>query len=324
MADQGAHSGENNTPVVRPRNPYRGRPENQRNLKAVNAWKGPVQKQNNKPPMLTPRNAPRALPKPTRLHDNSHVKPSGVSPAEGSVFTSGISLREISDRQTFQPSTPALIDIASQCYSELVTDYSNFSKAALPEYLDYYATALLWLRIMDLKHKNSDPLTSEEVAVWSRTQSTTFSIPEPITLQLKQLGNTVAKHIDHHLYPYFPQLSTRVVAGHGGYYGKLVEPAPDTDNSVHNLYEELPCLGVMSEAVRAAISNAPTGPYQSAVTYRGLQPNRNLLGFRPLGSRRNEPKNLAFSCNITEIDFESYPVNTAFNFDFIMAIVKSY
>lgn len=76
----------------------------------------------------------------------------------------------------------------------------------------------------------------------------------------------------------------------------------------------------MSEAIRAAISNAPPGPYQSNVTYQGLQPNQNLLGFRALGSRRNEPKNLAFDCRITEIDFPSYPPNTEFNFEFLVAV----
>jgi len=76
----------------------------------------------------------------------------------------------------------------------------------------------------------------------------------------------------------------------------------------------------LSEAVRAAISNANPGPYQSQVQYQGLQPNRNLLGFRPLGARRQEPKNLAFDSDITEVDFPSYPPTTGFNFRFLTAI----
>lgn len=179
---------------------------------------------------------------------------------------------------------------------------------------------MLWLRIIDLKHKNSELLTVEEDEVWNRTHTTSFSVPEPILLQLRQVGNITVKHLNQHLYPTFPQLPTWVIAGHGGYYGELVAPAIDTNDSIHNLYEEIPCLGVMSEAIRAAKRNAPPGPYQSAITYQGLQPNRNLLGFKPLGSRRNEPKNLAFSNNITEVDFDSNPPNTSFNFNFLIAM----
>jgi len=52
----------------------------------------------------------------------------------------------------------------------------------------------------------------------------------------------------------------------------------------------------------------------------GQQPSRNLLGFRPLGSRRHEPKNLAFDSDITEAYFPSYPPNTGFHFRFLTPV----
>lgn len=52
------------------------------------------------------------------------------------------------------------------------------------------------------------------------------------------------------------------------------------DDNIHNLYEEIPCLGVTSEAVRNAVSGANPGAYASAVVYQNLQPNQNLLGFQ--------------------------------------------
>ncbi|CAI6374925.1 unnamed protein product [Macrosiphum euphorbiae] len=297
---------------------YMGRPEKQRNAQAPNLWKGkPAQ-----PPRaekLSPRNAPAQLPSPSRLHDISHVKVTEVSPAEGSVFASGISVREVSPRLEFTPSTPAIIDISRQTFAEMITDDSNLSKSLLPEYLDYYTTSMLWLRILSLKQKNSQPLIEQEQDILQLVQTTPFTVPEPIFLQLRQIGNIVTS-TKQHLYPAFPELPTYQFNHRGGYYGELVVPNPETDDNIHNLYEEIPCLGVLTEAVRASIGNAGPGNYQSAVSYRGLQPNRNLLGFRPLGSRRLEPKNLAFECDITDVNFPSYPEHTGFNFRFLTSI----
>lgn len=170
-------------PAVRPRNPYRGRPENQRDPRADNVWKGPPRAPREpQPPKLTPHNAPRALPKPTQLHDTSHVKLTEVSPADGSVFSTGMSVREVAPRQTFSPSAPALIDISRQCYSELITDDPNLTKTILPEYFDYYSAALLWMRLVTLKQKKftvthsrgerSPNVSSEHSVCGSRTNST--------------------------------------------------------------------------------------------------------------------------------------------------------
>lgn len=204
---------------VRARNPYRGKPANQRNPHAENAWKGPSrQPKDDQPPKLTPRNASRTLPKPSQLHDASHVKLIESSPAEGSVFASGMSVREVAPRLTFSPSAPALIDISRQCYAELITDDSNLGKTLLPEYIDYYATAILWLRIINLKQKNSQPLTQSKMDLLTLVQTTTFVVPEPILLQLRQIGNVVSL-TKQHLYPEFPPLPTSAIAGHGGYFG---------------------------------------------------------------------------------------------------------
>lgn len=320
MSEPGDDAPARQAPAARLRNPYRGRPENQRNPRAENIWKGPPRvPREQQPPKLTPRNAPKALPKPTQLHDTSHVKLTEVCPTDGSVFATGMSVREVSPRLTFSPAAPALIDISRQCYAELITDEPNLTKTILPEYVDYYNTALLWMRIVTLKQKNSQALTVEENDLLTLIQTTAFVVVEPILLQLRQLGNVVST-TRQHLYPQFPPLPTGIIADHGGYYGPLLPPGEDIDLTVHNLYEELPCLGVLSESIRATISNSPPGPYRSNVTYQELQPNQNLLGFRALGSRRSEPKNLAFDCRITEADFPSYPPNTEFNFEFLVAM----
>lgn len=183
MSDHGDNQAQP-APAARPRNPYRGRPENQRNPRAENAWKGPPRApQEHQPAKLTPRNAPKTLPKPTQLHDTSHVKLTEVSPADSSVFATGMSVREVAPRLTFSPSAPALIDISRQCCAELITDDANLTKTILPEYIDYYSTALLWMRIVTLKQRNSQALTAEENDLLNLIQTHAFVVPEPLLLQ---------------------------------------------------------------------------------------------------------------------------------------------
>jgi len=162
-------------------------------------------------------------------------------------------------------------------------------------------------------------MTTPEHEIFHLTQKAQFSVPEPIMMQLQHLGN-VESSFQQHLYPTFPPLPTTEIQNFGGYHGILDIPGENVDDDIHNLYEEIPCLGVLGEAVRAATGNHLPGPYASLLQFQGLQPNDNLLGFTSLGARRSEPKNLALNCRINEISFPSYPESTGFNFKFVQAI----
>ncbi|KYQ48358.1 hypothetical protein ALC60_12687 [Trachymyrmex zeteki] len=129
-----------------------------------------------------------------------------------------------------------------------------------------------------------------------------FSIPEPILLQLQVFGS-IQTITGERLYPWFPKLPTYQIGEYGGFYGPVT-----TDN--HNLYEELPCLGVLSEAVRRSISDTPPGPYASSLNTDELTMTENLLGYLPLGIRDNEAKDIAFNAGIKADSFPCYPYNT--------------
>jgi len=171
------------------------------------------------------------------------------------------------------------------------------------------------MRMVSINQKNSQPMDNAEHEFLELIQSCCFNVPEPIMFLLRQLGNveTVTKQ---NLIATFPTLPQQKIGGRGGYYGVLQPPGPGIDDTLHNLYEEIPCLGVLSEAIMHAMSNEKPGPYQSVVTYEGLQPNQNLIGFKPLGYRRPEAINLAGFNDI----FKDYPANTAINFSFLTAI----
>lgn len=306
--------------------PYLGKPENQRDPRAPRIE--PPRKLN-KPSQQ--KLAHTGLNKPTKLHDTSKVQVSTRNPFDESVFSLGSSVNEVGNRTPFSPSTPALIEISRGIFSELITDDPSLNKVLLPEYLDYYSTAMIWFRFVSLKAKNSQPLTPQESDVLTLMQTQTFAAPEPLALQLRTIGNIETPN-GQHLIPEFPPLPTEVISGFGGHYGRFLPSNPKRverdkptesmviDPSLHLLYEEIPCLGVTAYAVAKTISNAPAGRYQSLVTYNDQQPTQNLLGYKPLGYRRPESKNFALQHGITENSFRSYPVDTGINIEFIIAL----
>lgn len=294
-----------------PRKPYYGKPENQRDSKALVRTR-PTNKNPKKGPPTGVQAAPASLPPPRHLHDASHVKLTEVSPADSAIFSRSVSVRETNNNVTFTPAAPAALDVSRETYLQILTDDANFSKVVLPEYTDYYTTALVWFRIITLKAKNRQALTAIEEDIRQLIESLQLCVPEPIFLQLRALGNVVSP-TGQHLYPEFPPLPVEQIGGFGGYYGEL-------DENTHNLYEELPCLGVTAEAVRQTVSVAPAGPYVSALAPQNQPCNGNLLGFRPLGHRRQEPKDFAAQRGITNDQFRCYPPNTMINIEFLSAI----
>lgn len=319
MADN--HQADASAPAPRV---YRGKPEKQRDSSAQNTWRAPKPKASgSRPPRPSPKTAPSDLPPPSRKAQNQNTELSDVShPSTHSMFAQNITVFESAPNVSITPSAPAAIDISRYTYSELITDDSTLAKEILPEYLDYYTTACIWMRIVSLKSVGRHTLTDAEEKLLALIKSKAFSIPEPILLQIKQFGNVVSPVTGQTFEATFPELPTNVLGGHGGYFGPLLAPAAGVDDTTHNFYEELPCLGTLSSAVRATVSGQPPGPYLSAVTYQDRQPGENLLGFKPLGSRSPEAKAFATTVGITDQQFPSDPVNSGFNFDLIYKISK--
>jgi len=159
--------------------------------------------------------------------------------------------------------------------------------------------------------------------------STSLAYPEPIYLYIKALGKIVTKS-GKHIKPEFPPMPTETVNGFGGYYGPLVAP-PDEQQPVeltenHNLYEEIPALGVLAEAVRQSVSdNANNGhyAYTSALAPPGVKCNSNLLGYAPItNTRPSHAKNTILSYGITEHMFTESVPGTAINYELIYSVSK--
>jgi len=135
---------------------YKGPPNKQRNPNAPNAWvEKPHQDRSQRRGKPSTKTAPPTLPPPTKLHDTSQVKLTEVNPADASLFGLGVRTREALPLESFSTMNSVLVDISRTIYSELITDASDLENTILPEYLDYYSTAMYWLRIITLKDRNS-------------------------------------------------------------------------------------------------------------------------------------------------------------------------
>lgn len=160
---------------------YLGRPENQRDPNAIRpdnqSQLGGIQNQQPQQPRQVAlvqqqqpkgarpkKNLPKTINKPTHIADNLGKEQTmqNEAVAKNNIFVSSMSQREVNVDTRLSTSAPALIDISRLMYAEFVADNVNTQKNILPEYLDYYSTAMLWFRYITLKIKLCQPITQEE------------------------------------------------------------------------------------------------------------------------------------------------------------------
>ncbi|KAG7169759.1 RNA-directed DNA polymerase from mobile element jockey-like 1 [Homarus americanus] len=203
---------------------------------------------------------------------NTEKHVTDTSPNQDAIFGKDVLVTERGMYVRFMPSFAASTAIARDIYNRFVSSSVEVQKAILPEYIHYYMTAMSWLRIINLKRNNGDTRTQREDELFSAARHVSFCIPAPMYLYIRGIGNFITG-TRKHLYPEFPPLPEDLAnQTHGGYY------SPFTVDT-HNLFEEIPCLGVHAEAIKQAFSNADPGPYSSSLQTDALAPTQNLLGF---------------------------------------------
>lgn len=259
---------------------------------------------------------PGPLPGPSNKQTNPTPTPLRDEPMfKDSIFGEEISVRENNMRTTIQPNLAAMIPTVNETWIQLSVDNANIGKEMLVEGLRYYSVGLTWLRMIQLKKANSQPMTPAEEEISTLCEHTNFAVPHSIFLYLQAIGNVKCTATGQQLIPTFPPLPTTVIEGRGGYYGTI-----DQNPHNHNLYEEIPALGVVVEGLQTALGNANPGPYDSVLRIRNLAVNQNLLGYVPLVNRRPEAKNFFLNIGITPQDFVENPANSGFNYDLMYAV----
>lgn len=309
--------------------PYYGRPENQKNPGAANFHgqnregaphhPAPGNKDSARPAKPNPKDtplgrmaasAPRQLPRPTPS-TATPTAPRDENLKDLTLFAVNQNVREVNPRVTFSPAATGLIDVSRDIHQELRAHDPNIAKVLTPEVLDYYHTVLFWARAVDLKSQFGEQLTVAEDAFLTIIQKQPLTVLAPILSFLKSYGGILSK-LESNSWPTFPDLPTTLVAGIGGYFGPITE---DT----HNLYEEIPCLGVLAYAVCQTLTNN-NGAYASPLNTRQFAANGNLLGFRPLARRRDEARSFVEATGVTANAFPSTVANTSFHLGLVLAV----
>ncbi|KAF6198426.1 hypothetical protein GE061_008174 [Apolygus lucorum] len=280
---------------------YRGPPEKQTNKFIPNLYVKTESKSKGKP------NAPLHLPAGQHRSQDTTSSQSAVrnEPILSSAFSTDFAVSEEQHVTEFTPAMTNLMLVANECLVQYSTDDTRLERSMIPEAFRYYFVAIAWIRIIALKDLQRQPLTQDERNVLSALVAEKFTIPEPLDVYIKQYGSVVPS-TESHLYPAFPPLPVQQVNGFGGYYGPL-------NVDTHNLYEEIPCLGVAAEAVRRSLTNDEPGHYQSALTTQDLIANENLLGYEDLSLRLAEAKAKLLKLGISSTRFPEIVPSTGLN-----------
>lgn len=114
-------------------------------------------------------------------------------------------------RTPIQPNLVSLIPTVNEVWIQLSVDDSSIGKQMLVEGIRYYCVGLQWLRIIQLKRTNSQALTPEEEQIGTMCETNTFTVPHPIYLYLKTLGNLKCKSTGQTLIPTFPRTNGRLL-----------------------------------------------------------------------------------------------------------------
>lgn len=124
----------------------------------------------------------------------------------------------------------------------------------------YYTTAMLWARLLDIKAKRGNTnLTFQELEFYKAVMQHEYNIPQPVYLFLNGIGE-VNDATGKTVYLANHQLPVTVVQGSGGYHSNAV------DDASHNLYEEIPSIGICGICANCRIirSGTPSAKLQGA------------------------------------------------------------
>ena len=169
----------------------------------------------------------------------------------------------------------------------------------------YYATSLLWLKLIDVKAKqNREALTSEEKSLRKATGEMEFNVLQPTTTYLNQIGqfsDKMGKTTDLNI----PPLTVARPQAMGGYH------APEINEETHNLFEEVPSVGIAGDMVMSLCQDAPepTPNFRIQIPERAVSTLNLTRRIFPVGPRRPEIRHLAGQ-GITALTFPEFERNT--------------
>lgn len=286
---------------------YKGKPENFDPAK-VGTKKTPKQ---DKGPVQVKE---KAVPKPNNMEKAATPTPQKNSPlwAEA-IFGIDVSVRELRTEEEVTPTLARLPNIVEETHANMRAENFNIEKQLTKEMLYYYSTAILWARVLDIKSKRGHMLTEAELQYLKLFSDQTLNVPQPIYAFIKALGNIQDK-TGKELFLRDLDLPVAVTANRGGYHGAVI------DEGNHNLFEELPNLGVIGDVLMAMSNDVLVQPAIGPVPATTVA-TRNLLGY--FGRTRLQKEEIRIYLNsigISQNNFEEVIPNTRLNMRLVQGV----
>lgn len=232
------------------------------------------------------------------------------------IFGVDVTVTEIAPRQSFAANYAKVVDIAEEIHSAYQVDEKQLDRIIAREEVSYYATALLHLRLIDVKAKQGEQtLTSQEKDLRKATADDNFNVPQPLFTYLKEIG-TYTDKMGKETRLEIPSLPVTIVQNFGGYHANAI-----TADS-HNLFEEVPSLGIAGDMLMALASEEiePVPDFHIGFP-EGSAITSNLVGrFHPIGMRRPEIKQKLSGFGITANSFAEYVPGTRFNLRYLRSV----
>jgi hypothetical protein len=254
---------------------YRGKPENFDLKRAGQKPRPKARASGPKSPFVTPPGALERNKNPTEQKNELIL--------QDSIFGVDVTVIPIQPRENFSTSFAQVPLIAAETYAQCSVDERQIDRVLAKEEMSYYATCLLWTKLIDVKAKQGrKTLTTEERAIRKATEDVEFNVPQPIAEYLGQIGqytDKMGKTTDLQI----PQLPTARAQGMGGYH------APEIQEGTHCLFEEVPSLRIAADMVMSLTQDAQEPePNFRMERPNGTILNNNLVGrFYPIGDRKS-------------------------------------
>lgn len=291
---------------------YRGKPENFDTAKAGKKRMPPRRQ-----PLATAGPSSPDVPVPSHINVPQTPTPQrNESIISESIFGVDIRVTPIEPHQQFSSNYAKLPKLTEEVFDQYSGDEKYLDRTLERAELVYYTTGLLWMRLIDIKAKHTrTTLTSAEKDIRKATMDETFNVPQPIYAYLSQIGDVTDK-MGKETEVEIPDLPVTVLQTFGGYIADTIGQAN------HNLFEEIPSLGIAADSVMALASDqaAPQVAMRLALP-AGASVTSNLLCYStPLAARRQEIVRRLAGLGITNQAFPEYVATTRFNIRYMKQI----
>jgi hypothetical protein len=141
---------------------------------------------------------------------------------EDSIFGMDVTIIPIQPIKDISTSFARLPETAVETYNQYSIDERQLERVFTKEEMSYYATGLLWTKLIDVKAKQfQESLTREQRALRKATERVEFNVQQPIASYLHQIGHFTDKMGKKTELNVPPPPVTRV-QGFGGYHAAAI------------------------------------------------------------------------------------------------------